>query len=152
MARIKDIARMAFLAGNKFLVDSVDEEEFDTWWTSAGIIESNDWVSQRHAELVEANRLIDDELHRLHKMIHKLRTECVSDMSDGEMDDVAGVEPQCAACHGFGPDSGQAPIPVELAVHDTTHAELLTRDKLAQVDKALRSVGLKLLYKVEEES
>lgn len=95
---------------------------------------------------------VAEELHRLHKMIHKLRDECVSELSDEEIDDRAGVEPQCATCHGFGSSSGQAPIPVELAVHDTTHAELLTPDKLAQVDKALRGVGLKLLYKVEEES
>ena len=138
MAQVKDIARMAFDAGSR-AGHYGDEQDFDAWWTSAGIIERQDPVEP-------------EELHRLHRMIHKLRNECVSDMSDEEIDDIAGVEPQCATCHGFGPSSGQAPIPVELAVYDATHAELLTPDKLAQVDKVLRDVGLKLLYKTEEGS
>lgn len=104
---------------------------------------------------------VADRLHAAHKQIHALRLMLTQDSvrsysddnwTDEEIDEAVGVEPRCAACHGFGPGSGQAPIPVELAVYDTTHAKLLTPDKLAQVDKVLRDVGLKLMHKVEEES
>lgn len=139
MAQVKDIAYLAWNAGR--IIRSTTEAEnramFEDWWVDAGVIERQD-------------RVEPGELHRLHKMIHTLRNECVSEMSDEEIDELAGVEPECATCHGFGPNSGQAPIPVELAVYDTTHTELLTPDKLEQADKVLRGVGLKLLYKTEE--
>lgn len=96
---------------------------------------------------------VADERHRLHRMIHALRSELIVMDFDGshiatreEADELAGEEPRCAECHGYGVESGQELVPVQLHIV-WPMGESTPLPDLDKLDAALASVGLK---RVEE--
>src|ERR1700746_1227296 len=87
----------------------------------------------------------EEDLHALHKMIHTLRDHLIVTDFDSshiatreEADAIAGPEPECSVCHGFGPDSGQAPHEVSTLSHTP-----LKDDDWRRLDEALRKAGFR---------
>jgi hypothetical protein len=83
---------------------------------------------------------VAEERHRLHRMIHILREQCV-ELSYKEIDDIAGEEPRCAKCNGYGFQSGQELVPVALKIMWPDEAG--DPPSFVKIDAALASVGLR---------
>lgn len=102
------------------------------------------------------------EVHRLHKMVHTLRRMLIDKSTHNvdydyekpwtaeDVDDSVGVEPECAACHGFGAGPGQEPVPVALTIIDAAMGcnlsqEVLDSDMLPKLKEAMLAAGFNLL-------
>jgi hypothetical protein len=88
---------------------------------------------------------VSDDVHALHKMIHTLREHLILTDFDSshiatrsEADAIAGAEPECSVCHGFGPDSGQAPHELTILPHN-----LLDTLDWERLDEALSAAGFR---------
>lgn len=92
---------------------------------------------------VQARKEAEDEVHRLHKMVHTLRRLLLDESqksgydeegwTEAEISMRAGVEPECAACHGFGAGSGQQPVPIKLQVVDALMLGNIHPDELTEM-------------------
>jgi len=92
-------------------------------------------------DVVEERLRLHRTIHTMHRMIHTLREECVTELSYKEIDDIAGEEPRCAECHGHGMGSGQELVPVSLRIMWPDEAG--DPPNFDKIDAALASVGLR---------